>query len=72
MSREGELADRLEAVLADVDDLSFDQLQQALADGATSRPASDKVLAQVRRAVEKAERLLRQLDAGSSGGGDVA
>jgi len=69
VSREGELADRLEAVLADLDDLSFDQLQQALADGATSRPASDKVLAQVRRAVEKAERLLRQLDAGSTGGG---
>ena len=67
MSGAESLADRLAGVLADLDEVMFDELQQALADGATSRPASDRVLAQARRAVEKAERLLRQLDEGSSG-----
>lgn len=63
MSSRGEaLADRLRSVVEALDEWALDDLQQAVADGATSRPASDKVLAQARRAVEKAEHLLRRLD----------
>jgi len=63
MTREDDLADRLAAIVEDLDELMLDRLQEALADGATSRPASDKVLSQARRAVDKAQRLLRQPDA---------
>ena len=56
------LADRLETILSDLDDLAFDQLREAVADGATARPRSDRELAKVRRSVEKAARLLRSLD----------
>jgi len=57
-----EVAERLEAVAADLDEASFDLLQQAAADGAAKRPDADKTLAQARRAVEKAAHLLRLLD----------
>lgn len=60
MTRGEELAERLEAIRDELDELSFDVLQQAVADGATARPASDKALTQARRAVEKAAHLLRQ------------
>jgi hypothetical protein len=56
-----DLADRLEAIVGELDELSFDLLQQAVADGATQRPAADRPLTQARRAVEKAAALLRQL-----------
>jgi hypothetical protein len=62
MTRYDELAERLEAIGAELDELSFDLLQQAVADGATQRPAADKTLTQARRAVEKAAGLLRQLE----------
>jgi len=39
-----------------------DILQQAVADGATSRPPADKTLTQARRAVEKAAALPRGLE----------
>jgi hypothetical protein len=55
------LADRLRSVLDDIDELAFDQLREAVADGATSRPASDKELAKARRSVEKAVRVLEML-----------
>ena len=61
MTRYGDLADQLEAVVAEIDEVSFDLLQQAVADGATARPPADKTLTQARRAVEKAAALLRQL-----------
>jgi hypothetical protein len=61
VTRYDELAERLEAIGAELDELSFDLLQQAVADGATQRPAADKTLTQARRAVEKAVGLLRQL-----------
>ncbi len=60
MSRYDELAERLEAIGAELDELSFDVLQEAVAQGATQRPAADKTLTQARRAVEKAAQLLRQ------------
>jgi hypothetical protein len=58
----GSLADRLESIVADLDELAFDRLRSAAADGATARPASDKELVKARRAVEKAAHILRRLD----------
>jgi hypothetical protein len=63
MTRYQELAERLEAIGVEIDELSFDLLQQAVADGATQRPAADRTLTQARRAVEKAAGLLRRLQA---------
>ena len=62
MTRYEDLAERLEVIGAELDELSFDLLQQAVADGATQRPPADKTLTQARRAVEKAAGLLRQLE----------
>ncbi len=62
------LADRLRSILEDLDELAFDRLREAVADGATSRPASDKELARARRSVEKAVRVLESLDELSPGG----
>jgi len=58
-----ELAGRLDDIVSELDQASFDLLQQAVADGATTRPAADRTLAQARRAVEKAARLLRGVEA---------
>lgn len=55
------LADRLDAIVADLDELAFDRLREAVADGATSRPEADKELLKARRAAEKAAHLLRRL-----------
>lgn len=52
------LADRLDAVVADLDEVMFDLLREAAAAKA-GRPADDKRLTQARRAIEKASRLLR-------------
>jgi hypothetical protein len=62
VTRYADLAEQLEAVAAEIDEVSFDLLQQAVADGATARPAADKTLTQARRAIEKAAALLRQLE----------
>lgn len=62
MSRTDELADRLEQIVADLDELAFDRLREAVADGATERPVADKELARARRAVEKAAHVLRAID----------
>ena len=56
--RYDDLADRLQAVVDDLDQIAFDQLREASAEGA-GRPADDKRLTQARRAVEKAVHLLR-------------
>jgi hypothetical protein len=52
------LADRLQVVVDDLDQISFDQLREAAAEG-QGRPADDRRLTQARRAVEKAIHLLR-------------
>lgn len=62
MSRFEDLAERLESVVADLDELSFDLLQEASAAGRGERPAADKTITQARRAAEKAAHLLRGLD----------
>ncbi len=56
------LADRLETVAADIDEIAFDRLREAVADGEVERPKHDKQLMQVRRAIEKAVHLLRSMD----------
>ncbi len=62
MAEYGSLADRLEAVGADIDDMAFDALREAVADGEVQRPVDDKKLMQARRAIEKAASILRQMD----------
>ena len=62
MSDVRSLADQLESIVADLDELAFDRLREAVADGATSRPADDKELVRARRAVERAAGILRRLD----------
>jgi hypothetical protein len=61
MNRFEELAERLDAVAAELDDLAFEQLSEAVHDGATSRPEADRQLVQARRAVEKAAHVLRRI-----------
>ncbi len=56
------LAERLRSVLDDLDELAFDQLREAVADGATGRPPSDRELSKARRSVEKAMYVLESLD----------
>ena len=58
----GGMIDRLESIAADLDELAFDRLREAVADGEVTRPADDKKLMQARRAIEKAAGVLRQLD----------
>ncbi|MCB9380156.1 MAG: hypothetical protein R2694_11080 [Ilumatobacteraceae bacterium] len=55
------LAERLQSVADDLDEIMFDQLREASAER-TGRPADDKRLAQARRAIEKAVHLLRGRD----------
>lgn len=55
------LAERLDAVASDLDEIMFDQLREASAEK-TGRPVDDKRLTQARRAIEKASRLLRGRD----------
>ena len=49
---------RLEAISEELGDIGVELLREAVERGATSRPPIDKTLAQVRRSVEKATRLL--------------
>jgi hypothetical protein len=66
MADYGDLADRLAAVGADIDEIAFDALREAVADGEVQRPVEDKKLMQARRAIEKAAAILRQLDGDDS------
>lgn len=52
------LAERLDAIVEDLDEIMFEQLREAAAEK-TGRPADDKRLTQARRAIEKASHLLR-------------
>jgi hypothetical protein len=56
------LVERLESIAADLDEMAFDRLREAVADGEVARPGDDKKLMQARRAIEKAAGVLRQLD----------
>ena len=52
------LVERIEAIAADIDEISFDQLREASADGAVRRPDSDRQLMQARRAPCRARKLV--------------
>jgi hypothetical protein len=52
------IADALDRVAADLDELMFDGLREAVAERG-ARPVDDKRLLQARRAVDKAIHLLR-------------
>lgn len=52
------LADRIAAVADDLDDVMFDRLREAAA-AKGGRPTDDKRLLQARRALSKAEQILR-------------
>lgn len=63
MSDLAAIADRLDSIVADLDEIAFDRLREAVADGERSRPGSDKTITQARRAIEKAAHLLRSVEA---------
>ncbi len=67
MTRYDDLVGRLDAIAAELDDLAFDHLREAAAEG-RGRPEDDRRLMQARRAIDKAAGLLRQLDGGVDGG----
>lgn len=52
------LVAQLDQIAESLDEVMFDQLREASAQGRT-RPADDKRLTQARRAIEKASRLLK-------------
>ena len=62
MSELQPIADRIEALVEELDEIAFDRLREAVAAGATERPALDKRITQARRALEKASRLLRDVN----------
>ncbi|MEX0846885.1 MAG: hypothetical protein WD023_03825 [Ilumatobacteraceae bacterium] len=53
-----DLVDRLEAIVSDLDERSFDLLREAAA-ARGGRPPDDKPITQARRAIEKAIHVLR-------------
>lgn len=55
------LADRLQAIVEELDEIAFDRLRVAAADGQSARPDDDRELTKARRAVEKAVAVLRGL-----------
>lgn len=55
------LAERLDQIAEELDEVAFDQLREAVAAGELERPRSDKSLMQARRAVAKAAHLLRSI-----------
>jgi hypothetical protein len=61
-----DLADRLHDVSDGLDDLMFEVLRSARTAGASGRPVADRTLVQARRAVDKAEHLLRRLAEGDA------
>jgi hypothetical protein len=56
-----DLIGRIEAIAADIDEMAFDQLREASAEGEVARPPSDRRLMQARRALEKAAESLRSI-----------
>jgi hypothetical protein len=61
------LADRLEAIVEELDEIAFDRLRLAAGEGQRARPDDDRELTKARRAVEKAAAVLRRLDTPTDG-----
>jgi hypothetical protein len=62
------VAERLEAIVEELDEIAFDRLRVASAEGQRTRPDDDRELTKARRAVEKAVAVLRGIDASYKGG----
>ena len=56
------LAERLQAIVEELDEIAFDRLRVAAAEGQRARPDDDRELTKARRAVEKSVAVLRRLD----------
>ena len=63
MSDLNSLAERLQAIVEELDEIAFDRLRLAASQGQRSRPDDDRELTKARRAVEKAVVVLRRIDA---------
>lgn len=63
------LADRVDALASELDDVMFDRLRAAAAARA-GRPAADRRLLQARRSLDKAARILRDAGDGDDEPGD--
>ena len=61
MSELEQIVGRIDALVEELDEIAFDRLREAAADGATERPELDKRITQARRALEKAAGLLRNV-----------
>lgn len=59
--RLADLAARLDAMVDELDEIAFDRLREAVAEGGTERPTADRELVRARRSVEKAAHLVRSL-----------
>jgi ElaB/YqjD/DUF883 family membrane-anchored ribosome-binding protein len=57
--RARDIAERLDALVDEIDEVSFDLLRETVAEGASTRPSIDRTLTQARRAMSKASALLR-------------
>jgi hypothetical protein len=57
------VADRLQAIVEELDEIAFDRLRLAASEGQRARPDDDRELTKARRAVEKAVVVLRGIDA---------
>lgn len=57
-----DLCSQLEAVGEALTDRSIETLRAAIEDGADTHPAEEKLLARAQRSIDKAIRILRELD----------
>ncbi|MFK7916811.1 MAG: hypothetical protein AB8G14_01940 [Ilumatobacter sp.] len=55
------IANQLDGLSEQIDELAFDRLSEATAAGLVDRPQSDKRLMQARRSLDKAAHLLRSI-----------
>lgn len=60
MSEVEPIVEQLRQIVERLDDLSFAELQRALADGRTERPTIDRQVTKARRAIERAIGALEQ------------
>ncbi|MGH9305304.1 MAG: hypothetical protein ACRD0I_00235 [Acidimicrobiales bacterium] len=60
------IQDRLSAIAEELADLAMARLRQSIAAGHDKRPLDEKKFTQARRAVEKANSLLDQVDRGAT------
>ncbi len=61
-----EVASELAAIVERLDEIAFDVLREAVAQGGTSRPALERRAVRARNAIERARRILETGDAQES------